>query len=130
MTLRGGATVRLLTRFDGSERLWITTVDPRPSAGVLEHFAEASLVSLELVTGRQHQVRVQAMCHEHPLLGERIYVGSHGASVARAFRRQALHAAALTFPHTVSRKPVVFEAPLPGDLRHLLRRLRKSPTDA
>ena len=40
MTLRGGATVRLLTRFDGSERLWIATVDPRPSAGVLDHFAE------------------------------------------------------------------------------------------
>lgn len=97
---------------------------------VLESFEEASLVSFELVTGRQHQVRVQAMCREHPLLGERIYVGSHGASVARAFRRQALHAAALAFPHPVSRKPVVFEAPLPGDLRHLLRRLRKPRTDA
>ena len=96
---------------------------------VLEPFATASLVAFELVTGRQHQLRVQAMCHEHPLLGERIYVGSHGASVARAFKRQALHAAALTFPHPVSRQPVTFEAPLPGDLRGLLQRLRKPSTD-
>lgn len=97
---------------------------------VVESFAEASLVSFALVTGRQHQVRVQAMCHEHPLLGERIYVGSHGARVSRAFTRQALHAAALTFPHPVSRKPVTFEAPLPRDLRQLLRRLDKPQADA
>ena len=93
---------------------------------VLESFEDASLVALELVTGRQHQVRVQAMCHGHPILGERIYVGSHGARVARASPRQALHAASLCFPHPVSRQPLVLEAPLPGDLRHLLQRLRRS----
>ena len=96
---------------------------------VVASFAESSLVSLELETGRQHQVRVQAMCRGHPLLGERIYVGSHGARVGRAFKRQALHAATLTFPHPVSRQPVTFEAPLPGDLRRLLRRLKRPPAD-
>lgn len=97
---------------------------------LVESFADTSLVSFELVTGRQHQLRVQAMCHEHPLLGEQIYVGSHGARVARAFKRQALHAAALTFEHPVSRQPVTFEAPLPRELRQLLRRLKKPPTSA
>lgn len=97
---------------------------------VLESFAEASLVAFELVTGRQHQVRVQAMARGHPLLGERIYVGSHGASVRSAFKRQALHAALLTLVHPVSRKPVVFEAPLPGDLRHLLHCLKSPPSNA
>ena len=97
---------------------------------VREVFAEAALVALVLGTGRQHQLRVQAMCHEHPLLGERIYVGSHGARVGRAFTRQALHASSLAFPHPVSGKPVTFEAPLPGDLRGLLQRLRSPPDQA
>ncbi len=97
---------------------------------VLEPFAEASLVAFELETGRQHQVRVQAMSHGHPVLGEKIYVGSDGPKVARALRRQALHAAALTFPHPVSQKPTTFEAPLPGDMRGLLQRLRSPPAKA
>lgn len=97
---------------------------------VLESFVEASLVSFELVTGRQHQLRVQAMTRQHPLFGERIYVGAQGASVRQASRRQALHAASLTLQHPVSRKPIVFEAPLPNDLRHVLGRLRKQAKQA
>ena len=88
---------------------------------VLEAGAKGSFVSFELVTGRQHQVRVLSMIMGHPLLGEKMYLGGHGGKVRGAFRRQALHAATLSFPHPVSGRPLSFESPLPGDLKHLLR---------
>ncbi len=93
---------------------------------VLESFDDVSFVAFELETGRQHQVRVQAMSEGHPILGERLYAGAHGSRVPRAFRRQALHAAVLGFPHPVSREEMRFEAPLPGDMRHVLQNLRAS----
>ena len=91
---------------------------------VLEAFPDSCLLALELVTGRQHQVRVQAVANDHPLLGERIYVGSHGREVSRAFPRQALHAARLGFRHPVSGKVVTFESPLPADVEKLLAKRR------
>jgi 23S rRNA pseudouridine1911/1915/1917 synthase len=70
------------------------------------------------------------MMHIHyPLVGDRVYGGRmllpKGAApvlidALRAFKRQALHAARLSFEHPVSGKPIANDAPLPEDMQELL----------
>jgi len=88
-----------------------------------EAFAGATLLELRLETGRQHQIRVQAWRHGHPLVGEREYRDAN-ADAALEFGRQALHARALAFEHPQTGRVVRFEAPVPDDFRRLLRQLR------
>ena len=51
-------------------------------------------------------------------------LGEAGAQAARAFARQALHAASLGFVHPVTGVALRFEAPLPPDMAGLLAALR------
>lgn len=90
---------------------------------VLEEFADASLVEVEILTGRSHQIRVHFAEAVHPLLGDRTYGGS-GAWQGRALSRQMLHARALTFTHPVSGKLLEVQAPIPDDMTLLLDELR------
>jgi 23S rRNA pseudouridine1911/1915/1917 synthase len=91
---------------------------------VRERFAEAALIEVRLITGRQNQIRAQAMMHGHPLVGEQKYA-ARGEPGRIAFARQALHAHQLAFAHPLSGRPVSFESPLPRDLTRLLARLRE-----
>jgi 23S rRNA pseudouridine1911/1915/1917 synthase len=87
---------------------------------VVERFPRATLLELELETGRTHQIRVHMAHLGHPVLGDRQY-GRAGTSL---IRRQALHAARLAFAHPATGERVTFEAPLPEDMRALVERLR------
>ena len=83
--------------------------------------ATAALLRLELETGRTHQIRVHMSAIGHPVIADEVY-----APHAPAFgmRRQALHAAELTFDHPVSGQPLHFSAPWPADFAELVARLR------
>jgi 23S rRNA pseudouridine1911/1915/1917 synthase len=85
---------------------------------------------VQLETGRTHQIRVHLAHAGFPIVGDRVYGGRlalpRGASedlvaALRAFPRQALHAARLEFAHPVTGKGVACSAPLPDDMRQLLR---------
>jgi 23S rRNA pseudouridine1911/1915/1917 synthase len=101
---------------------------------VLQRFRGHTHVRLKLETGRTHQIRVH-MAHVHyPLVGDRVYGGRlllpKGASpelidALRGFRRQALHAARLSFEHPSTGKPVECVADLPEDMRALLDALAR-----
>jgi 23S rRNA pseudouridine1911/1915/1917 synthase len=71
-----------------------------------------------LHTGRQHQIRIHAAHHGHPLIGDWVY----GMPCAE-LPGQALHAALLEFPHPVSGKRMRVEAPLPPELTVVWRTL-------
>ncbi len=90
----------------------------------------ASLVEVELLTGRTHQVRVHLKSFGHPLVGDPVYgearwKAATGAARAalRDFPRPALHAWRLGFTHPLADRHVELESPPPDDLRALWRAL-------
>jgi len=103
---------------------------------VLERLGEATLVSIELDTGRTHQIRVHFASAGHPVLGDPVYGRrSQGSRVeSREERprlwtpqapRQMLHARRLGFAHPRTGEPVRAESPIPEDFREVLRRLQR-----
>jgi 23S rRNA pseudouridine1911/1915/1917 synthase len=90
---------------------------------VVERYADATLVRLELETGRTHQIRVHMAHLGHPLLGDRQY----GRRAGKRIGRQALHAAAISFLHPDTGERVRFDAPLPPDIERLRAELRGEP---
>ncbi len=100
---------------------------------VLERFKAQTYISVELESGRTHQIRVHLAYRRHPLVGDPVYGGRMAVPPAsddnvidtfRNFRRQALHATCLKFLHPVTTEPVEFEATPPADFQELLEVLR------
>ncbi len=96
---------------------------------LLRRFPHHAHVRVSLETGRTHQIRVHMAHIGYPLVGDPVYGGRlrlpPGASdslvqVLRQFRRQALHAAALSLIHPASGESVSWTSPLPEDFRTLL----------
>jgi 23S rRNA pseudouridine1911/1915/1917 synthase len=77
-----------------------------------------SLVRVKPDTGRMHQIRVHLASIGHPCLGDPLYGGKAGGG--GFFRRQALHALALTIAHPRSGERLEFVAPLPPDFVEFL----------
>jgi 23S rRNA pseudouridine1911/1915/1917 synthase len=103
--------------------------DPRASEAVceyqvLESFGDASVLRIQLVTGRRNQIRLQARLRGHTLVGEQRYVFGPETIRPVEFSRQALHAWQLGFVHPQSLELMNFEAPVPEDIDELLRRFR------
>ena len=93
-----------------------------------------TLLRVKLESGRTHQIRVHMAHLKHPLVGDPVYGGRlhlpKGASPAliaalQGFKRQTLHAAKLGLVHPGSGKNVAWEAPMPDDMRALLKVLEK-----
>ena len=94
----------------------------------------ASLLNLELATGRTHQIRVHMAHLGHPVMGDPVYGAGFKASSAKltqpaaraldALARQALHATSLAFEHPVTRKKLAFDRPPPADMTRLIEALR------
>ena len=87
---------------------------------------KVSLLRVELITGRTHQIRVQANSRQHPLCGDDIYGDfAWNKKMARELdsERLFLHAGRLEFRHPKSGKSIRVEAPLPQELQGALERL-------
>ncbi|MEM6650687.1 MAG: RluA family pseudouridine synthase [Pseudomonadota bacterium] len=96
----------------------------------------ASLIECRLETGRTHQIRVHMSHVGHPLVGDQVYgrpgipglrpedpQAEKALKVVSAFKRQALHAAILSFEHPISGETLRFETPPPKDFMTLLQSL-------
>jgi 23S rRNA pseudouridine955/2504/2580 synthase len=112
----------------GGERM--VTVDETGKAAVsvfspVSTFADATLVDVELKTGRTHQIRVHGTHIGHPLAGDGKYgdenfnneMKSHG------LRRLFLHAHLLEFMDSAGDDMITVSAPLDDDLKAVIDRL-------
>jgi 23S rRNA pseudouridine1911/1915/1917 synthase len=95
---------------------------------VKEKFNGFSLVELEPQTGRTHQLRIHLAHIGHPIAGDHTY----GRALNKDWQkthpdmpipRQFLHAAALTFHHSMINKTLELHAPLPEDMRQFMERI-------
>ncbi len=77
----------------------------RSSYRVLKRCSRASLVEVELETGRKHQIRLQFGSRGYPVIGDRKYGSTVPFSAGIA-----LHAQRLALIHPVSGKPLEFAA--------------------
>ncbi|MBJ7449609.1 MAG: RluA family pseudouridine synthase [Parachlamydiales bacterium] len=76
-----------------------------------DHF---SLVSVQIETGRTHQIRVHLQHANHPVLGDDLY-GSVPLNRRYNLNRQMLHAYKTTLIHPITHQQLVIKAALPED---------------
>ncbi len=95
---------------------------------VLRRYGQISYLSLELETGRTHQIRVHMSYTGHPLLGDPVYAKTktrfeqlHPA----LFDGQALHAKRLTLTHPKTKERMTFECELPENFKKCIEILEK-----
>jgi 23S rRNA pseudouridine1911/1915/1917 synthase len=74
------------------------------------------LIEFSPLTGRMHQLRVQAAWRGHPVFGDATYGSARPFGPAAELPRDrviALHARRLTFTHPTTKQELTLEAPLP-----------------
>jgi len=104
--------------------------EARTNWRVKEAFSRGVLIEAELETGRTHQIRVHFAACGAPLLGDPVYgrvpagVSPKVQAAIKQFKRQALHAARLSFIHPRTGERMSFESQLPEDFKKLLEALR------
>jgi len=93
---------------------------------VKERYPNATLVEVEIKTGRTHQIRVHMAYIGHPVLGDRVYGGTRSVKLAEGtIGRQMLHAESLSLLHPDTGHPMTFTVPPPPDMAEVIARLRK-----
>ena len=90
---------------------------------LLEAFRSASLLEVQLETGRTHQIRVHFSALRHPCVGDLTYGADPTLARTVGLRRQWLHAVGLGFEHPGTGAYVSFESPYAEDLQVALDRL-------
>jgi len=106
---------------------------------VLEEFEFVSLVKVQIMTGRTHQIRVHMSDLGHPVIGDEMYGGKTqklgGLSprhrkiaihLLDMIDRQALHCSEMRFEHPTTKESIKVIAPLPDDMKRLVEHLRET----
>jgi 23S rRNA pseudouridine1911/1915/1917 synthase len=120
--------------YEGGKRRLARPGEPQSPAftrwSVLERFARAALLEVELETGRQHQIRVHLAHLGTPILGDAVYRPEGAPPSPVRVRRQMLHARVLGFVHPLTGVAARVESPLPEDFARALGELRRGPRTA
>jgi len=87
----------------------------RTAYNVLREGNSLSLLEIDLLTGRKHQIRVHLAEKGHPIVGDKKYGNAN-----RTHKRLALHATALSFNHPSGGERVTFETKTPKYFAELM----------
>ncbi len=109
-------------------RMAVTATGKPATTGyrVRERFAEWTLLDLDLVTGRTHQIRVHLESIGHAVAGDPVYATGTTRRGPDGLERLFLHAWKLEFLSPGSGRLVRCEAPLPDALESVLDGLRSA----
>jgi len=95
---------------------------------VCERYGVATLLEVDLKTGRTHQIRVHLAAAGYPVVGDGVYGSPKRANTVnhpllrsklKEMSRQALHACEIAFSHPVTDETLSFFSPLPDDMSEL-----------
>jgi 23S rRNA pseudouridine1911/1915/1917 synthase len=93
--------------------------DAASNVRVLARRADATVVEVQIETGRAHQIRIHLAAAGHPLVGDPLYVAGGVPSSAPGLPGDGgylLHAHRLALGHPATGRRIEFEAPLPAEL--------------
>lgn len=100
---------------------------------VRKSYKHFTLLEIQLLTGRTHQIRVHMAYINHPIVGDQVYKGKFVGGLPKndvllqqclqAIQRQALHAYRLSFMHPINKNKLNFKAIIPQDFQLLLDNL-------
>lgn len=85
-----------------------------------------SLLEVEIMTGRTHQIRVHMAAIDHPIIGDKAYgIGSLNRRLKEKYdlERQFLHSKELEIVHPNSGKKMKFTAKMPRGLKDVMKRM-------
>lgn len=82
---------------------------------VIQATSKFSLLEINLLTGRKHQIRVHFSEKGHPVAGDKMY-----GKVEKGMKRLALHAASLTIQHPFTKEKMTFKTTAPTSFKTLL----------
>ncbi len=87
---------------------------------VIERYNNATLVEVQIMTGRNHQIRVHMNYIGHPVLGDTLY-----NKPSSLIDRQALHSSYLAFHKPRKGEKIEVHAELPLDMQNAIEKLAK-----
>lgn len=137
--MTGGGTVNApIGRHHRERTKMAVTDDGKPAIThyrLIQKFPQYTHVRIQLETGRTHQIRVHMAYIRHPIVGDKAYGGRLRSppnttealrNYLKDFPRQALHASSLGLTHPVTGEEMLWEVPLPEDMKELLQRLKQN----
>ncbi len=120
----------LTNQKQGGERMVRVHADGQSALSTFvpqQHFGKlATLMAIEIGTGRTHQIRVHAAYAGHPVAGDEKYGNKEGNEALRAYglRRMFLHAHSLEFARPGTGEKFSITAPLSEELNAVLTSLQ------
>ena len=82
---------------------------------------QMSLLELNPLSGRTHQIRVHLKYNGHPIFSDFLYAGRKTSRDDRkVLARVFLHAHKISFIHPVTKETVSFQSPLPSELETII----------
>ncbi|MGE1106201.1 RNA pseudouridine synthase [Bacillus wiedmannii] len=79
-----------------------------------------TFVTLQLETGRTHQIRVHMSYHGNPLVGDVLYGGQ-----TQYMSRQALHAMKINLLHPITKEEIEVDVPFPAKLNDTMKEFQR-----
>lgn len=105
-------SIRKMVRDDGQSAL--------TKYKVVERYKDATLLEIQLLTGRSHQIRVHLNYIGHPIIGDSLYYEK-----SDYINRQALHSYFLGIRNIREKEKIELYAKMPKDMEDLIAKLKR-----